>query len=385
MLKNKIKITCVISTLGGGGAEKIMVILTEGLKNRSYDVTLLTTSSVFPDFYEVPEGVRRIHSESVASSDARWFDVLGQVRKRNKLKEAILKTEPDLVISFLDTLNIGTISALSGTGIPVLVQEHSDFRYLPLPWHYELLRRSYYPLASQVVVLTKELADWCSGLWPRWKVSDIFNPVSAPKLTSNTKRPNWFKQNNLIAMGRLTRVKGFDILLKAFSLIKNDFPNWGLTILGKGELREELEELITQEGLEGRVFLPGTFNPPYDILKYADIFVMSSRVEGFPNALCEAMACGLPVISTDCTSGPRAIIREGVDGLLVPPENPGALAKAMTELMANERRRKNLAHKAPEVIDRFTMDKFLDLWENLIYKQLGEEKGYSLGAKTGGI
>jgi glycosyltransferase involved in cell wall biosynthesis len=146
-----------------------------------------------------------------------------------------------------------------------------------------------------------------------------------------------------------------------------------LTILGEGELRTELESLRNSLGLSERVHLPGVVKNPYEVLLQADIFVMSSRFEGFGNVLIEAMACGVPVISTDCPSGPNEIIRDGVDGILVPNQDVDALAAAMDRLMSDEKERKRLSVGGIEAVERFSLEKIMGMWEKLL-AQVVEER-----------
>jgi glycosyltransferase involved in cell wall biosynthesis len=159
----------------------------------------------------------------------------------------------------------------------------------------------------------------------------------------------------------------------AFAQLKERHPNWNLTILGEGPLRQVLESLRDQLGLTSRVFLLGYVRDTYYYLKKADLFVMCSRFEGFPNALCEAMACGIPVISTDCPSGPREIIRSGENGLLVQPEDVNALALAMDSLMSDEKERKRLGSRAVEVIERFSLEKIMRMWEEVLDASSGHK------------
>jgi glycosyltransferase involved in cell wall biosynthesis len=161
-------------------------------------------------------------------------------------------------------------------------------------------------------------------------------------------------------MGRLDRQKGFDLLLSAWGRIASDAPEWNLIILGDGPERPALE---AQASSLPRVALPGKVHQPAPLLNAAGIFVMSSRFEGFPNALLEAMAVGLPVISTDCPSGPGDIIQSGVNGLLVPVESVDGLEKAMKSLIADESLRRRLSSQAPGSLAWLAPERILPLWE----------------------
>jgi glycosyltransferase involved in cell wall biosynthesis len=183
--------------------------------------------------------------------------------------------------------------------------------------------------------------SWLSGK----KRRVIYNPFFAPEqqarpgVESLPDENSWMTEIQgpiVVSMGRFTRQKGFDILLKAFStLAAAGQSDWNLIILGDGELRGELEQLVEDLGLSSRVIMPGRVKDPFSVLRHADLFVMSSRFEGFPMAHGEAMLCGLPVVATDCPSGPSELIRDGVDGILVENENQLQLEEAMQKLMSN--------------------------------------------------
>jgi glycosyltransferase involved in cell wall biosynthesis len=170
----------------------------------------------------------------------------------------------------------------------------------------------------------------------------------------------------VVALGRLCKEKGFDLLLGAFARVAAKHPDWSLVVWGEGPLRLSLERIRDEVGLEGRAFFPGLTRQPFENMQQSDLFILSSRREGFPNALCEAMACGLPVISFDCASGPREIITDGVDGLLVPAEDEEALAVAIDRLLSNEEERKRLAANAQRVVERFSLPLVIGMWEALI-------------------
>ena len=160
-------------------------------------------------------------------------------------------------------------------------------------------------------------------------------------------------------MGRLSREKGFDILLDAFAEVAEMQPEWKLALFGEGPMRAAV-------GLTDRVTMPGLVKHAHDALAQADIFVLPSRFEGFPNALCEAMACSVAAIATDCPSGPREIIRHDVDGLLVPPDDSGALAREVARLMADPDARRRLGERATEVVERFSPEHVVRQWEEIL-------------------
>jgi len=173
---------------------------------------------------------------------------------------------------------------------------------------------------------------------------------------------------SVLSVGRFVPQKGFDILLDAFARVSDRYPYWVLTILGDGPLRRDLEAQRDRLGLTERVRLPGAASNLTPYLHKADVFVMASRYEGFPMVLCQAMACGLPVIYTDCPSGPREIIRNGVDGLLVPNEDVEGLAAAMEALISDEKKRERLAMHAREIIERFNLPTIMERWEAMLTK-----------------
>jgi glycosyltransferase involved in cell wall biosynthesis len=169
-------------------------------------------------------------------------------------------------------------------------------------------------------------------------------------------------------MGRMGREKGFDRLLTAFGKCAERHPEWSLRIVGEGDERPSLQKLAVKLGLESRIRLDTVTKVPEKVFRDSDLFVLSSRYEGFPTVLLEAMACGLPVISFDCPSGPREMIRHGIDGVLVPPDDVEALAKAMDRLMGSQQERRRLAARAIEVNERFGVPRVMAMWSEVLGK-----------------
>jgi glycosyltransferase involved in cell wall biosynthesis len=166
-----------------------------------------------------------------------------------------------------------------------------------------------------------------------------------------------------VTLARLSPEKRLDLLIRAFARIAPDFPEWDLEIYGVGPSRAFLAWLVAALA-PGRVYLRGFVNDPYTVLGGADLFASSSWVEGFGNAIWEALACGLPVVAMDGGASVRTLVRDGVDGLIV--RTDGALAPALATLMGDETARKTFAARAPEVLTRFSIESSLQAWDALL-------------------
>lgn len=359
------RLTLVSSSLGGGGAERNIVWLAGALAGKGHVVTLVTVHSDVADSYPVPPRVQRVWAPREAARSCRWFGWSCVRRRSRALGSTVQATRPEAVISFIDTMNISVLMPLASTGIPIIVAERVDPRHHHIGLRWNILRRFYYPKSAAVVVQTQAVAAWATAIWPRWRIATIHNPVPKPA-PSRSRRPGWFAARNLVGMGRLVDQKGFDLLIDAFAPLAKTFPDWDLTILGEGCRRAELTERARQRSIADRVHLVGAVTNPQSVLAHADLFVLSSRFEGFPNALCEAMACGVPAISFDCPSGPAEIIRDGVNGILVRNGNVEALRAALRTLMTDEYERRRLGHEARRITESYAEDRILDLWEDLL-------------------
>ena len=364
------RVTCVSNALDAGGAERVFVWLASTLTSVGHNVTFLTLQNDIRDFYSLPPHVVRQRAPSGVSHICRWYGWRCHLRRLKLLKAEIARTRPDVVISFIDTTNTSVLMALMSTGTPVIVSERIDPRQHRIGIRWDMLRRLYYPQAATVVVQTNAVSKWARSIWPHWKVETIPNPVfpiNQPNI-GVCERPPWFHRKNIVAMGRLVEQKGFDMLIEAFAPLANKFPDWGVTIFGDGPLRETLLDRANDLGIKGRIHLPGTTKEPFRVFKHTDLFILSSRYEGFPNTLCEAMACGVPVISFDCPAGPNEIIRHGIDGLLVRPSDIRRLTKVMCSLMEDEQMRLQFGNSALQVLERHNPEIIFSKWRVLLHK-----------------
>ncbi len=362
------RLTLVISSLGVGGAERVMSLMANYWAAKGWEIDILTFDDELP-FYPLDEGVNHIGLGIRQNSSNVLMGAWNNFQRIQALQGAIASLKPEVVISFIDSANVLTLLATRSLNLKVIVSERVDPTLHSLGVIWDSLRRWTYPFAAKIVVQTQGAVNYFSEQLqlPSYIIP---NPVVAPKV-ENAPIKN---RRVILAMGRFTAQKGFDLLIKAFAKLKNQYPNWTLIIVGDGELRPELEALRDKLKLTEKVEFPGAVKSPQALFNSADLFVLSSRFEGFPNALCEAMACGLPVIATDCPSGPREIIRDGIDGILVQRENVAALSAAMAALMADEQKRHDLSIRATEVVERFNIEKIMLLWEELL-TEVVKEKG----------
>lgn len=365
------RITLIISRLLTGGAERVISIMANYWSAHHQDVTLLTLASQEKDCYALHPRMKRIGLNLEASSKNLAEAVRHNAKRLRHVRRAIRTSCPDVVISFCDETNILTLLATLGTSVPVIVSERVDARYHSIGLVRHGLRYALYRRAEGLVVQSHAVRDWARKLVGPEGVHVIPNPVEAPVNGVDRAVKEQAIGPIAVSIGRLTHQKGFDLLLRAFAKCANKHAVWSLVILGEGDERASLEALVAELGLKDRVTLPGRMRNSTRILQGADLFVMSSRYEGFPNALLEAMAAGLPVISTDCPSGPREIIRDGVDGVLVAPHDINALASAMDRLMEDREERERFGARAVDVIDRFGVERVMGMWDDLLTRACG--------------
>lgn len=365
-----------ISSLSSGGAERVAANLAGWWAKKGWSVSVVTLSSPESDFYVLPENVRRISLDLLRESPHSFRGMVNNLRRVWALRRVLREVKPDIALAMMDKNNV--LLALAANGIEevcLIGSERIHPPQYPLGRIWEWLRRRTYRALDAVVALTRESAEWLCRTTTARHVPVIPNAVSyplpacSPQLRPPERRPG---ERWLLAVGRLVDQKGFDLLINAFQKLASRFPLWRLFILGEGPLRGALERQVEESGLTGRIELPGRAGNVGEWYQASDLYVMSSRFEGFPNTLTEAMAHGLPAVSFDCDTGPRDIIRHEVDGLLVPAGDEDALAEALARLMADDVLRTRYAARAVEVRQRFSMERVAGMWEELFERLLND-------------
>jgi len=358
-------IVLVISSLASGGAERVLSTIANYWSRNGNRVTLITLNAKGCDFYETDEKIERIGLDVFRPSKSIFDALLSNYKRYSVLRRALKNANPDIIISFVDRTNVLTLLSSTGLSIPVVVSERIDPRSHPAGKGFNKLRRFLYRKASTVVAQTDSVKNWMMDYLGTDNVVSFPNPIDIGK-SAHIESNDILQGNVIVTVGRLWSQKGHDVLITAFSRVVSHHPDWRLVIFGEGYLRDDLEKMVKELGLENSVFLPGRVKNPENIIGNADIFVLSSRYEGFPNALLEAMACSLPVISTDCNSGPSEIINNNVDGILVPTGDDKALSDSLIRLINNPGDRHKLGTAASESVKRYSLDKIMGLWNELI-------------------
>ena len=331
------------------------------------------------DCYPLPAGIRRIGLNLPAIRRSPLLMPLRGVRALLAVRHILRVEKPDIVIGML-TMACVLLSLVRGDRHVVAVGRCARHHppWVPYGKILETVRRWLYGRLDALISETSEGGRRERINMVLQRVAVIPNPVALP-LPEHTPHVTVADvvapgRKFLLTVGRLAEQKAFDRLLDGFKQVAAQHPDWDLVVIGEGELRGALEAQVMRLGLETRVFLPGRAGNMGVWYSAADAFVMTSRYEGIPNVLLEAMAHGCPAISVDCDAGPRDVIRDREDGLLIAQDDPAALVAALNRLLGDEALRERLASRAVEVRTRFSPERIRGMWWGL-FDELLEARG----------
>lgn len=347
------KIALIINSLSSGGGERVVATLSQGFA-KDYDVTIIIFNGKSVD-YEFGGKLVDIDCIEKKSLIGKSYNLL---KRSYKLKKLFNQEKFDHIFGFMESANYAAILASDKT----VASLHIDVNFLALTDR--LLIRSFYPMAKSVAPVSDDIATTLEKQVKLNNVTRIYNPVpfqELDKLSSvSFKHPRKF----IIAVGRLTYQKHFDLMIDAFAKSRAQ-QDCDLIILGDGELREELEAQITSLGMQDKILLPGRLKNPFVYMKNAEFMTLSSRAEGFPMVLIEALSLGCPVISVDCPTGPREIVKDGVNGLLIDTENEEMLTESIDKLFSDQSLRQQLSDNAQDSVKHLSVENICKEWITL--------------------
>lgn len=349
------KITFFIGSISGGGAERVVCNLSNYLVNRGHNITVLTVGKT-GNAYGIDEKVNII---SLEGKRRIKFSFLRAFIKMHRLKEYLKNCDADLIVGFLPKTIKALMCYKRHIKCPVVLSERCS-------------PQSYLKRKQQKMLKCFNAAD--GAVFQTEEIKNFYTDRIAIKnftVIPNAVNPDFIKppftgerRKTVIAVGRHSKQKNFELLIDAFAEVVNKFPDYSLEIYGKGELTESYIERCEKLGIREKVFFPGFCENMQDKIYGASLFVLSSDYEGIPNALIEAMALSTPCVSTDCIGGgARALIKDGENGILLPVNDKNALISAMEKVLSDKTFAEKIARKAAEIQYELSATVVYEKWE----------------------
>ena len=367
-----------------GGTDKILVEKANYLVSHGYDVTIVTESQMGkPLSFKLEDKVCHIDmgldfgKQYTQGSFRRFLTYSSLMRQyKSRLKKVVNQQRPDIIISAMGR-SLSLLSKMDYDGVKIgeahttkthlrslhlMEQRGGVFKVIAKYMRWKMCR--YASKLDALVLLTQNDAeDWKSVA----KTFVIPNPISFfPKESAE------LENKQVIMVGRYNDAKGYDYLIPSWEIVHQRHPDWTLNVYGSGELRCQVTEWIREKHLESSIMMHDPVDNIMEKYVESSICVLSSRYEGFSLVILEAMACGVPVVSFDCPYGPRNIIKNGEDGILIKPLNYQALANGICKLMEDEDLRIQFGTNARNNVLRFSQDSIMGQWENLFHKLIND-------------
>jgi len=354
-----VKIAFIISSLGSGGAERVLSLMANYWAQNHYGIIVITLDNSTP-FYSLEDGIKLEQLSLLKNSVSAFSAIANNITRIKIIRKKLIELDPDIIISFMTETNIISTIGCKIINKPIIIAERISYDFLKSRvW--VSLRKLVYRFSNALIVQTRYDKEKYNRLSNTFVIN---NPLNLNKMIQK----NTIEEKSILAVGRLNRQKGFDRLIKAFSNL--DRKDWKLAIIGDGSERSNLEKLVYNLNLEDYISLPGRTKAIEKWYKRSPIFVLSSRTEGFPNVLCEAMAYGCACVSFDCIAGPNEIITDKVDGYLVKNGDINALSAKMDFLINNPEERRRIGKEAMKISDRLNIDFIMSQWDKIIEKVL---------------
>ncbi|MEM8501313.1 MAG: glycosyltransferase family 4 protein [Pseudomonadota bacterium] len=367
-MNENLHVLMLVDGLAQGGAERTAANLGNELAAKGCRITILTMHPASDAEYPIESRIDRINLNLHSSSSGIVNAIWANFRRYRVIRAQLRKHNGDIVLSFHTTNNVLTVLASKRNASRLVLSERCHPPHAEASSYWHALRKYLYRYADSVVVLSSESKRWIENCTGATRVDVIPNMVPWPIQTfPGAKNPaDVVKQNQkvLLAVGRLVVQKGYPLLIAAFKQASAVHPDWSLYIVGAGD-QLALQKLIDENELTALVKLVGAVGNVSDWYDVADIYVLSSVSEGFPNSLAEAMAAGNAVVSFDCDTGPRDMIDHGVNGLLADANSADSMAEKLMQLMESEELRFKLAKESVKIRETYSRQKIVALWLDL--------------------
>ncbi|MCX7883739.1 MAG: glycosyltransferase family 4 protein [Caloramator sp.] len=351
------KIIFVTRNMKAGGAERVIAQIANNFSRLGIQCMIITLDNE-EIFYQLDYAVK-VHSIGRLSNNL----YLDKFLKYKELRRYINANKPDIVVALPEDIGIFVIPALMGTNIPVVVSERNNPWVMPYKKITRILRRIFYPFASGLIFQTEQAASF----FPkniRKKGIVLPNPLDLERIPEPWRGE---RRKEIVGAGRLDKQKNFHLLIRAFAKFYIKHPDYILTIYGDGPLKNELINFASTLLPKKAYNFPGRTKELLEKMNGASMFVLSSDYEGMPNVVIEAMAMGMPVISTDCPSGgPAYLIKNGINGLLIPVNDVDALTEAMFKIVDSEELANKLGENAKGITERLNYNIVAEEWRNYI-------------------
>ena len=363
-MKSK-KFVFYVNSLGKGGAQRVILNLTESLLAKGHQVTIVTTMVVESE-YDLPDGAGRIFSD-ITEEEITNSRIVNFKRRFMKLRNIWKNEKPDVIVSFIGKNNFMAILTAWVLKIPVVASVRGEPNAEYYDKMHKILAKTLMGKADGLILQTPD----AKAYFPKWiqkKAVILENPLNPLFIGDYYEGP---RKNEIVTVGRLDGNKNQKLIIDAFCQIAGDFPEVNLILYGSGEDHEKLTEYAQKTPYKNQIFLPGPIRNVKTRIEKSKIFVLSSNTEGMPNSLMEAMALGIPSISTDCPcGGPRMLMKGKENGILVPVGKVEPMAQAMRKLLTDDELWEKYSRNAYKLTEELHPDKVNRKWEEYLLSKM---------------
>ena len=363
------KFVFYVNSLTKGGAQRVIVNLTESLLEKGHQVTIVTTAVYLPE-YDLPERAKRIFPD-ITEEEITNNRIVNFKRRFMKLRNVWKTEKPDVIVSFIGKNNFMAILTSWGLKIPVVVSVRGEPRAEYYDKMHESLAKTLMGKADGLILQTPD----AKAYFPKWiqkKAVILENPLNPEFIDAYYEGQ---RKNEIVSVGRIDANKNQKLIVEAFNRIAEELSDVNLVLYGDGEGKKELMDYVKNSPYRERIFLPGVVSDVKERIRKSKLFVLSSDTEGMPNALMEALALGIPSVSTDCPcGGPRMLMEGKENGILVPVGDADAMAAAMKKIFKDDELWKKYSKNAYKITQSQHPDEVNNKWENYLFSIMKNKK-----------